>query len=314
MSMSTNTIEVPGVTLHTLVQKWNEELSGGYVQQLRAVHEDTFVLKIHTKQNTIQLIIALPHLLIESARKWENAEEQPPIVNATKKMLDNLRIVHVEQLGMDRILVLRGDSANIIVELFGEGNLIITNEKDIIQFVHRAKEWKGRTLKMREKYVAPQNERKSNHPLEEMLGKKIHGYTLTAEKNRLQLLPVFEKNSKAVPIQTIFSEMEEKIIEEWKKPLVDSKLESQKQALRVNAERQKELLKEWEKKIEAKQKEGEWVYANFQEVQLLLDAVQRGLKQKIPERKIVDEIKKKMPYVTRIDAENGTVELDIHEK
>ncbi len=312
--MSTNTIEVPGVTLHTLVQKWNEELSGGYVQQLRAVHEDTFVLKIHTKQNTIQLIIALPHLLIESARKWENAEEQPPIVNATKKMLDNLRIVHVEQLGMDRILVLRGDSANIIVELFGEGNLIITNEKDIIQFVHRAKEWKGRTLKMREKYVAPQNERKNKHPLEEMLGKKIHGYTLTAEKNRLQLLPVFEKNSKAVPIQTIFSEMEEKIIEEWKKPLVDSKLESQKQALRVNAERQKELLKEWEKKIEAKQKEGEWVYANFQEVQLLLDAVQRGLKQKIPERKIVDEIKKKMPYVTRIDAENGTVELDIHEK
>lgn len=312
--MSTNTIEVPGITLHTLVQKWNEELSGGYVQQLRAVHEDTFVLKIHTKQNTIQLIIALPHLLIESARKWENAEEQPPIVNATKKMLDNLRIVHVEQLGMDRILVLRGDSANIIVELFGEGNLIITNEKDIIQFVHRAKEWKGRTLKMREKYVAPQNERKSNHPLEEMLGKKIHGYTLTAEKNRLQLLPVFEKNSKAVPIQTIFSEMEEKIIEEWKKPLVDSKLESQKQALRVNAERQKELLREWEKKIEAKQKEGEWVYANFQEVQLLLDAVQRGLKQKIPERKIVDEIKKKMPYVTRIDAENGTVELDIHEK
>ena len=312
--MSTNTIEVPGITLHTLVQKWNEELSGGYVQQLRAVHEDTFVLKIHTKQNTIQLIIALPHLLIESARKWENAEEQPPIVNATKKMLDNLRIVHVEQLGMDRILVLRGDSANIIVELFGEGNLIITNEKDIIQFVHRAKEWKGRTLKMREKYVAPQNERKNKHPLEEMLGKKIHGYTLTAEKNRLQLLPVFEKNSKAVPIQTIFSEMEEKIIEEWKKPLVDSKLESQKQALRVNAERQKELLKEWEKKIEAKQKEGEWVYANFQEVQLLLDAVQRGLKQKIPERKIVDEIKKKMPYVTRIDAENGTVELDIHEK
>ena len=312
--MSTNTIEVPGITLHTLVQKWNEELSGGYVQQLRAVHEDTFVLKIHTKQNTIQLIIALPHLLIESARKWENAEEQPPIVNATKKMLDNLRIVHVEQLGMDRILVLRGDSANIIVELFGEGNLIITNEKDIIQFVHRAKEWKGRTLKMREKYVAPQNERKNKHPLEEMLGKKIHGYTLTAEKNRLQLLPVFEKNSKAVPIQTIFSEMEEKIIEEWKKPLVDSKLESQKQALRVNAERQKELLREWEKKIEAKQKEGEWVYANFQEVQLLLDAVQRGLKQKIPERKIVDEIKKKMPYVTRIDAENGTVELDIHEK
>ena len=312
--MSTNTIEVPGITLHTLVQKWNEELSGGYVQQLRAVHEDTFVLKIHTKQNTIQLIIALPHLLIESARKWENAEEQPPIVNATKKMLDNLRIVHVEQLGMDRILVLRGDSANIIVELFGEGNLIITNEKDIIQFVHRAKEWKGRTLKMREKYVAPQNERKNKHPLEEMLGKKIHGYTLTAEKNRLQLLPVFEKNSKAGPIQTIFSEMEEKIIEEWKKPLVDSKLESQKQALRVNAERQKELLREWEKKIEAKQKEGEWVYANFQEVQLLLDAVQRGLKQKIPERKIVDEIKKKMPYVTRIDAENGTVELDIHEK
>lgn len=309
-----NTIEMPGITLHYLVKKWNEELTGGYVQQMRAVHEDTFLIKIHTKNGNVELLVALPHIVLISKRKWENEEEQPPVVNATKKLLDNVRVESIEQLGQDRIFVLRGENVHVIFELFGGGNVIITNEKGIIQFVHRAKEWKGRTLKMREKYLPPQNESKTNSTFEEEMKMKPVGFELLHVKNRQRLQAVFDKKSAKKELSTIFEEIEEKIIEEWKKPHVDSKLEAQKEALRVNATRQRELLKEWEEKIDAQQLAGEWVYENFSAVQQLIDAVQRGIKAKVSEKKMLEEIKKKMPFIKQIDAKNGTVELDILKK
>ncbi len=304
-----STIEIPGTTLHYLAQKWNEEWVGGYIQQMRAVHDDTFIIKIHTKKGNAELLIALPYLAMEAQRKWENMEEQPAIVNATKKIIDNARVERVEQIGNDRILKIVGEHANIIIELFGEGNVIITNEKDIIQFVHRAKEWKGRTLKMREKYVAPQNDWKGNSD-EEKQATKPTGFELAPEKNKLRLIPTFEKIIEKNNLPAIFEKMEQTIVDAWKKPIVDSKLESQKKALVVNATRQRELLKEWENKISAQQAAGEWVYEHFGEVQQLLDALERGMKVKIPERKMLDEIQKKLPFVKRLDLKTGIVELE----
>src|SRR5690242_18369785 len=78
-----NPIEIPSSTLHHLIQKWNDEWTGSYIQQMRGVHEDTFILKIHTKKNNVEVLIALPYLIMEAQRKWENADEQPAIVNAT---------------------------------------------------------------------------------------------------------------------------------------------------------------------------------------------------------------------------------------
>ncbi len=305
-----NTIEMPGITLHYLVKKWNEEWAGGYIQQMRAVHEDTFLIKIHTKNGNVELLVALPHIVLVSKRKWENAEEQPAVVNATKKLLDNVRVERVEQLGQDRIFMLRGESVHVIFELFGGGNVIITNEKGIIQFVHRAKEWKGRVLKMREKYLPPQNETKTNSSYEDEMKMKPVGFELAEGKNRLRLQAVFDKKAAREDLPSIFEKIEEKIIEEWKQPKVDSKREAQKQALHVNAARQRELLKEWEEKIAAQQAAGEWVYENFAVVQQLIDAVQRGMKAKVSEKMMLEEIRKKIPFVKKIDAKNGTIEIE----
>jgi predicted ribosome quality control (RQC) complex YloA/Tae2 family protein len=303
-------IEIPGTTLHFLVEKWNQEWKNAYVQQMRTVHENTFLIKIHASVGNKQILIGLPHVIVESNRKWENMDEQPSIVNATKKLLDNLRITKVTQVGTDRIIIIHGESANIIVELFGGGNLIVTNGEGIIQFVHFSKEWKGRTLKMKEKYVAPQNERKNSQPFEEKMNQCVHGFELVPEKNRMLLIPVFEKTKNSSPVERIFEIMEEQIIEEWKKPKVDSKLETQKEALRVNAERQRELLNEWENKIVEQQRAGEWVYEHFAEVQQLLDAVQRGMKQNVSAKKMTDEIRKKLPFVKNIDVEKGTIDIE----
>lgn len=310
-------LEIPAQTLGILAQKWNEEWTGAYIQQIRAVHDNTFLIKIHTKEKNAQLLIALPSLAIESQRKWENMEEQPPIVNATKKIVDNVRIEKIEQGWNDRILVIHAERANIIIELFGGGNIIVTDEKNTILFVHASKEWKGRTLKMKEKYVPPQNlgEKNQLSPEEKKLGKQTaQKFVWLSAKNKQLLTPVFEKNSDALPLSTVFEQIEEKIVEAWSQPKIDTKLESQKQALRVNLERQQNQMRAWENEIAEEHRKGEWVYAHFTEVQHVLDAIQRGIKNKVSEKKIVEELQKKIPQIKGINTEKGTLEWEVNEK
>ncbi|MEK6902010.1 MAG: NFACT family protein [archaeon] len=148
-------LELPGISLHAFVEKWNSEWKGGHIQQLRGVGDNLFVLKIHTREGTKELLIALPGLLTETTHKWKAEDDQPGFVNATKKEMDNARIEKITQAGVDRILHIETTQGNLIIELFGDGNLIWTDEKRKIIAVHDAREWKGRTLKRGHEYKLP---------------------------------------------------------------------------------------------------------------------------------------------------------------
>lgn len=148
-------VEIPGISLHVFVQKWNSEWKNGHIQQLRSVGAEKFVLKIHTKNGTHEILIALPSLITQTTHKWKAEENQPSFVNATKKELDNAKIEKVEQEGVDRVLTIHTTQGNLIIELFGDGNLILTDKQNKILAVHAAREWKGRTLKRNHIYKPP---------------------------------------------------------------------------------------------------------------------------------------------------------------
>ncbi len=155
-------LEIPGITLHYFAEKWNNELKGGYIQHLRAGRENVFLLRVNTKQYMKELVVTFPNVIAESMLSWKPMEEQPPIVNATKKIIENERITRVFQYGLDRVLVIEGEKHSIILELFGAGNMIVIDDHGIILSVWNAKAWKGRTLKMREKYAFPNGPRAWN--------------------------------------------------------------------------------------------------------------------------------------------------------
>ena len=150
-----SSLELPGISLHAFAEKWNNEWKGGHIQQLRGVGENMFVLKIHTHAGTKELLIALPGLITETTHKWKAEESQPSFVNATKKEMDNAKIENITQAGLDRILKIETNTGTLVIELFGDGNLLLLDEKGKITAVHDAREWKGRTLKRNHEYKLP---------------------------------------------------------------------------------------------------------------------------------------------------------------
>ncbi len=278
--------------LHAFAEKWNKEWKHAYFNQFRAVGENIYQFKINTKQEKISLLIKLPSLIWESQRKWDVLADQPPIVNKTKTFFENQKILSVAQHEKDRILIVECQTIWLVIELFGEGNIIVTakDETKKILAVLAAREWKGRTLKFNQPYLFPLSQNKV-------------GEEKTAEK---------EMDAKAT--SELFLEIEAHAMQQEKEKapteISETKQAAQKKALQINLERQQFQIKEWENEIAVLQKQGEWIYAHFGEVEQLLHALQRAKKQKLDAKKIMHELKKKIPGISSVDVEKTLVEWE----
>lgn len=148
-------VEIPGITLHHFIAEWNERAVGGFIQSLRSVGDEKFVLKTKSRTQVMEWLIQFPSILIESGHKWNTLDDQPGFVKRTKTILDNAKIIQVTQHELDRIICIECTEITLVIELFGDGNLIITDKKNKILDVLNAKEWKTRTLKKGETYSFP---------------------------------------------------------------------------------------------------------------------------------------------------------------
>lgn len=148
-------VEIPGITLHYFIREWNERAAEAFIQSLRSVGDDKFVLKAKSRTQTIEWLIQFPSILIESGRKWNALDDQPGFVKRTKHVLDNQKIVRITQHGIDRIVDVKCKDVRLIIELFGDGNLVIVDAEDKILDVLNPKEWKTRTLRKGETYAFP---------------------------------------------------------------------------------------------------------------------------------------------------------------
>ena len=148
-------VEIPGITLHHLATQWSERAAGSFIQSLRCVGDDKFVLKVKSRTYHMEWLIQFPSIIIESGRRWETVEEQPGFIKRTKNWIENAKIVEIRQHGMDRILIFECTEGKLIIELFGDGNLITMNQQDTIVDVLHPKEWRTRTLRKGEHYSFP---------------------------------------------------------------------------------------------------------------------------------------------------------------
>jgi predicted ribosome quality control (RQC) complex YloA/Tae2 family protein len=362
-------VELSGLAIHALVEKWNEKFSNAYINQFRSVGSELFLFKIRTKDGIVQWLIELPTLVIEANKQWAPLEKQPNIVNVTKKMFDNQRIKQVYQKGLDRIIVVECGTLNMVIELFGKGNIIVADEHFNILFVRNAHEWKTRTLKMKRTYDFPPGPRAWNalpKNVEDTVKKErflnvgswmaqVLGVPSvlisefcnrskleeTSEKipsqeqwNRLkkELEKEFERAGKEkkfvwvenkgkkiiIPkgivkgksVENLFGFIEEKMVESFSEEAVETKAEQEKKALEINFERQQKMMNDWKRESEELQKSGEWVYENFALVQGIISAVKTAKKKNLSDKKILEELKKRVPQITNVNTKKETVELE----
>lgn len=148
-----------GFDLRAVAQELNE-FTGAYVKKAYMPHYEQIVLRINPKDiDQFDLVLVRGARIYTSKRDRPMPMTPPPFAMVLRKHLKNARMVGVRQLGFDRVLAFDFDtkhgSYHLYVEVFRDGNIILTNEDGIIIQPLTHASYAGRTLKKGVEYQPP---------------------------------------------------------------------------------------------------------------------------------------------------------------
>jgi predicted ribosome quality control (RQC) complex YloA/Tae2 family protein len=136
-------------------------LEGFYIDKFYELDKNKFRLRLSQKGEKINLQFALPYS-INRTNFVEIKEDASNFSLATRKRIAGARIKQVVQLNNDRILMIKLDSKNeeisIILEMFGKGNMIITDPNMKILLAYLVHDFKDRSIRPGADYKTPKNQ------------------------------------------------------------------------------------------------------------------------------------------------------------
>ncbi len=148
------------VELLRLSRELDAQLSGSYIDQFYQTGQDRFRVKVNAKKRRSNLNMHLPYYIALSDTA-EVSDEASPFSMAMRKRIDGFRISAVGLLGGDRILQIGIEKAearlHMIIELFGKGNIILTDDQMRILLAYKQREFSERTIKNRAAYAPPKS-------------------------------------------------------------------------------------------------------------------------------------------------------------
>jgi predicted ribosome quality control (RQC) complex YloA/Tae2 family protein len=153
-------MELSGLELRYLVNESSIKLGRGYyVSDVIGVTQAAVLLRFHhSVEPDILLMISTQGLWITSTKF--KIVEQNKMVAVLKRELERTKFVSLEQIGSERIFILkfkRNDEVVIIliVEIFGGGNMILCDNEMSILGILKSIEVRHRILRVGSKYVFP---------------------------------------------------------------------------------------------------------------------------------------------------------------
>lgn len=134
--------------------------SGAYVKKAYMPHYEQIVLRINPKESDqFDLVLVRGARIYTSNRDRPMPMTPPPFAMMLRKHLKNARMTGVRQLGFDRVLAFDFDTKfgerHLYVEVFRDGNIILTDEEGIIIQPLTHASYSGRTLKKGVIYQPP---------------------------------------------------------------------------------------------------------------------------------------------------------------
>ena len=123
-------------------------------------HHEQVVLRLNPKgEPSVDLVIVRGKRLYMSRRDRPMPNNPSPFAMVLRKHLANSRLVAVDQIGFDRVVILTfehgGGQYKLVIELFRDGNVLLLDDEDvIIQPLTHAK-YASRALKRGEPYAPP---------------------------------------------------------------------------------------------------------------------------------------------------------------
>jgi predicted ribosome quality control (RQC) complex YloA/Tae2 family protein len=133
---------------------------GSFVKKSYMPHYEQVVLRMNPKDgDAFDLVIVRGRRISISRRDRPMPQSPPPFAMLLRKELGNARLTAVEQVAFDRLLRLsfstKGGDRHLMVECFGDGNVILLDENDVIIQPLTHASYRDRTLKRGEAYQTP---------------------------------------------------------------------------------------------------------------------------------------------------------------
>lgn len=138
-----------------------KELGGFYVDQFYETEHGRFRIKLGNKGEKLNLQCIIPYTINRTDR-IEVKEAATNFSIAVRKRICGARIKSVEQINNDRLIKIAveksGSEIDLVFEMFGKGNLVITDTDMKILLAYQVHEFKDRSIRPGAKYVVPANQ------------------------------------------------------------------------------------------------------------------------------------------------------------
>ncbi|XRO76988.1 ribosome rescue protein RqcH [Methanocaldococcus sp. 10A] len=120
------------------------------------------ILKIHVPEGgSRELVISIGKYKYITLTNYEREKPKlpPSFAMLLRKYLKNAKLIKIEQVNFDRIIIMYFETKEgiykLVAELFGEGNVIFLNIEDTIIAPLRVERWSTRNIVPKEKYKFP---------------------------------------------------------------------------------------------------------------------------------------------------------------
>lgn len=119
------------------IQELKASIADSRVNNIYQLNEKTLIFKLHKiNEPPIRLVIEAGRRLHSTVYAEESPNVPPAFCMALRKYLRGAWLSNIEQYEFERIVTLsfktKAGLLRLVVELFGEGNIILTNENNMI--------------------------------------------------------------------------------------------------------------------------------------------------------------------------------------
>ncbi len=137
--------------IHAWLEENREKIEGGFIKKIYQIGEREFLFKIY-KGGNFPLYVNLDGFIF--FREMNTPEKPSMFAMYLRKRFSNRKITEIRQVNFDRVISIKTDDYELIVELFGGGNIIVVKD-GIIERAYYERGWRHRSIMRGEIYEPP---------------------------------------------------------------------------------------------------------------------------------------------------------------
>jgi len=278
------------------VEKIKRDLISSKIQKVKQISKNIFCFELYKQKKRNYFIVSNEKFFISD--KTYEAGLLTNLGQILRKCLTGQIIQDMRQHSFDRIVEIETQDYLLVLELFGKGNIILTempNKRIIIAL--RMRSWKDRTIKPKIAYKYPparinpfllnRLEFKKYFRSKEAIRVLATDFGFGGEMaNRICKKLKIDRKSKKIDTSRLYSfidrihqefkelkEVNEHLIKEFERDFkIKKEVSKVKEKLERIRKHQEEALKKWREKEEEYRKIGKLLYENYEEVKKKLDS------------------------------------------